>query len=265
MMKRIAQHRSIPRMIEIDKIRRVRTSIYKPNDIKNVTMATAVIMGWSSLFHEAVFVVKDITSVEGMVLVPCLAFMYTGLFITGHDAMHGTVTRNPMINDMIGHVCTNLYAGFDFNEMRRKHMLHHLNTGIVKDDPDFHKGNPNVYAWFVSFMLEYFNKAQVFKLILFVEVLKYNGAPDENIYVYMALCGLLSSIQLFYFGTYIPHRPPADTLDEVMNWEKSKSTTKTTRLESFLTCFHFDCHFEHHALPQVPWFELWDVKKKIED
>jgi fatty acid desaturase len=49
-----------------------------------------------------------------------------------------------------------------------------------------------------------------------------------------------------------------------MNWEKSKSTTKTTRIESFLTCFHFDCHFEHHAMPQVPWFDLWDVKKMID-
>jgi beta-carotene ketolase (CrtW type) len=70
---------------------------------------------------------------------------------------------------------------------------------------------------------------------------------------------------LFYFGTYIPHKPPADNLDEVMNWEKSKSSTKTTRLESLLTCFHFDCHLEHHAMPQVPWFELWDVKKTIDE
>lgn len=245
-------------------VERIRRKTYKPNDVKNVAISAGVIAGWASLFHEALFVVHDIKSVEGVIMVPCLAFMYTGLFITGHDAMHGTISRNPVINDAIGHMCMNLYAGFDFNEMRHKHMLHHLNTGIVDDDPDFHKGNPNVFAWFLAFMMQYFNATQMLKLILFAELLKYNGAPTENLYVYMALCGMLSSLQLFYFGTYIPHKPPADNVDEVMNWEKSRSSTKTTRLESLLTCFHFDCHFEHHAMPQVPWFDLWDVKKNMD-
>lgn len=265
MIKHIAQRESITRMNKVARIRKAEVKLYKPNEVKNVAISSAVIMGWASLFHEALFVVKDISSVEGVMMVPCLAFMYTGIFITGHDAMHGNITRNQIVNDAIGHVCMNLYAGFDFDEMRHKHMLHHLNTGITKEDPDFHKGNPAVYAWFISFMLEYFNAKQILKLILFVQVLKANGAPDENLYAYMALCGMLSSLQLFYFGTYIPHKPPGDNLDEVMNWEKSKSTTKTTRLESFLTCFHFDCHFEHHAIPQVPWFELWNVKEQLDE
>ena len=253
------------RVSTIHATRTIKRSEYKMNDIKNVTISTGVIMGWASLFHEALFAVHDIRSLEGVIMVPCLTFMYTGLFITGHDAMHGNITRNSLINDTIGHMCMNLYAGFDFNEMRHKHMLHHMNTGITSKDPDFHKGNPNVVAWFFSFMLQYLNSQQMLKLIMFAELMKYNGAQNENLYTYMALCGMLSSLQLFYFGTYIPHKPPAENLDEVMNWEKSKSSTKTTRLESFLTCFHFDCHFEHHAMPQLPWFELWDVKKMIDE
>ena len=80
-------------------------------------------------------------------------------------------------------------------------------------------------------------------------------------YIYMAACGILSSLQLFYFGTYIPHKPLNHK--EVMYWEKSNSSSKE-RFESFLTCYHFDCHFEHHAMPHVPWFELWNVKNKID-
>src|SRR3569833_2559591 len=32
--------------------------------------------------------------------------LYTGLFITAHDAMHGTVSPNKMLNNLVGHVCT---------------------------------------------------------------------------------------------------------------------------------------------------------------
>ena len=33
------------------------------------------------------------------------AYLYTGLFITGHDAMHGTVSRNKGLNRAIGFLC----------------------------------------------------------------------------------------------------------------------------------------------------------------
>jgi beta-carotene ketolase (CrtW type) len=239
----------------------IRTSpkLYRPNKVKNVVVSASVVASWATLLHEAVFVVKDITSIEGIALVPCITFLYTGLFITGHDAMHGNITNNRFINDGIGHVCTNLYAGLDFGKMRQKHMLHHVHTGIVREDPDFHKGDSAFYKWFLSFMAEYTDMSQALKLTFFIEALRNSGAPNLNIYVYIAACGILSALQLFYFGTYIPHRPPKDHDEEVMNWEKSKSSSKG-KLESFLTCYHFDCHYEHHAFPHIPWFDLWDVK-----
>jgi beta-carotene ketolase (CrtW type) len=218
--------------------------LYRPNSIKNALVSTVIVTSWATLMHEAVFVVKDIGSIKGIALVPCIAFLYTGLFITGHDAMHGNISNNKMINDAIGHVCTNLYAGLDFDKMRHKHMLHHAHT-----DPAFHK-------WFVSFMTEYTDLRQAVKLTVLIEVLRHFGASDANIYVYIAGCGILSALQLFYFGTYVPHRPPGNNAKEVMNWEKSKSSSKG-RLESFLTCYHFDCHYEHHAHPHIPWFDLW--------
>jgi hypothetical protein len=32
--------------------------------------------------------------------------LYTGLFITAHDAMHGTIAPNKNINNLIGFICT---------------------------------------------------------------------------------------------------------------------------------------------------------------
>jgi beta-carotene ketolase (CrtW type) len=41
--------------------------------------------------------------------------LYTGLFITAHDAMHGTVSRNRPINNAIGYIATFFYAAFTAN------------------------------------------------------------------------------------------------------------------------------------------------------
>jgi len=29
---------------------------------------------------------------------------------------------------------------------------------------------------------------------------------------------------------------------------------------SFLACYHFGYHFEHHARPDLPWWTLWQVR-----
>ena len=44
--------------------------------------------------------------------------LYTGLFITAHDAMHGTVApKNKLLNNFIGQTCTALYALFPFYKL----------------------------------------------------------------------------------------------------------------------------------------------------
>jgi hypothetical protein len=53
----------------------------------------------------------------------------------------------------------------------------------------------------------------------------------------------LLAARLFYFGTYLPHLPP--DAKEVMGWQKSHSSDDPSWL-SFLKCYHFDYHWEHH-------------------
>jgi beta-carotene ketolase (CrtW type) len=72
-----------------------------------------------------------------------------------------------------------------------------------------------------------------------------------NVLLFCTLPLLLSSLQLFVFGTYLPHRgqrlpqrrPHADSL-ELAPWL------------SLLACFHFGYHREHHDAPTLAWFEL---------
>lgn len=194
----------------------------------------------------------DPMTLHGMLMVPAMAYMYTGLFITGHDAMHGNISRDVKVNDAIGQLATHLYAGFDLARMREKHMRHHMHMG-TSDDPDFHDGP--LLAWYLRFMAEYVDALQAAKLFIAVQLLV-NCAHVQmaNIIAYMAVAGILSSAQLFYFGTYVPHRPPEG------GGTVARSTPCKTRLGSLLRCFHFDCHREHHAFPGLPWFRLWDAR-----
>jgi len=65
--------------------------------------------------------------------------LYTGLFITAHDAMHGTVSSNSKVNSFIGQLCTALYALFPFKKLNRKHHQHHRHVH-TENDPDYHEG-----------------------------------------------------------------------------------------------------------------------------
>lgn len=58
---------------------------------------------------------------------------------------------------------------------------------------------------------------------------------------------------LLYF--HVPRRSPRADPSEVMPWEASASSS-AGRLLSFLTCYHFDYHWEHHRWPYAPWWQL---------
>lgn len=73
-----------------------------------------------------------------------------------------------------------------------------------------------------------------------------------SILLFWTLPLLLSSVQLFLFGTYLPHRGSLGTTlktHEVRSWALPP-------LLSLLSCYHFGYHWEHHRYPQVPWHLL---------
>lgn len=175
--------------------------------------------------------------------------LYTGLFITAHDAMHGTVSSNPKINNAIGQICTALYACFPFNVLNSKHHEHHRYVHTEKD-PDYSEGN--FLVWYFSFIKQYLSWWQVVLMAIIFNILKI-WISEANLFFFWVLPSLLSTLQLFYFGTWLPHH------GEHSNKHQSSSQRKNHVL-AFLTCYFFGYHYEHHDSPGTPWWNLWKIK-----
>ncbi|RKR85338.1 beta-carotene ketolase (CrtW type) [Mucilaginibacter gracilis] len=175
--------------------------------------------------------------------------LYTGLFITAHDAMHGTISANKTINNSLGYLATFFYAAFWYPQLYTKHHKHHshVHTG---DDPDYHQGN--FITWYFTFIRNYLSIWQIVVMAVLFNGLKI-WIPQTNLLLFWVAPSLLSTLQLFYFGTYLPHK------GEHSNKHQSSSLPKNHIL-AFFTCYFFGYHYEHHDSPGTPWWLLWKLK-----
>jgi beta-carotene ketolase (CrtW type) len=82
------------------------------------------------------------------------------------------------------------------------------------------------------------------------------GASVWNILLFFAVPGILSSLQLFYFGTFLPHRHVDDGGEAQFADHHRARSSDFGYLLSLLTCFHFGYHHEHHLQPGTPWWRL---------
>jgi beta-carotene ketolase (CrtW type) len=178
-------------------------------------------------------------------------WLFTGLFITGHDAMHGTVSRFKWLNNSIGFIVTLMYAGMWYPTLIKQHRKHHLYPATA-DDPDFCVKSQNFFVWWFSFMKAYLTIGQlIFMAVLFnIGLLFFN---EVQLLLLWVLPAIASTFQLFYFGTYQPHRQPHT---ESMLPHKARSQSKN-HLRAFLSCYFFGYHYEHHESPGKPWWKLF--------
>ena len=186
-------------------------------------------------------------------------FLYTGLFITAHDAMHGSVCpTHPRINNAIGAIAVRLYALFSYRKLLVKHSAHHR-TPASAADPDFHDGEHSGFlAWYLRFMREYLSWWQIIGMAVVFQIMEYVlMVPTINLILFWVSPALLSTLQLFYFGTYLPHRLPEGGYD---NPHRARSNAYSI-LWSFITCYHFGYHWEHHEYPYLPWWRLPTIRK----
>lgn len=179
--------------------------------------------------------------------------LYTGVFITAHDSMHRVVSSNRQLNDWIGRVCAIIFAFNFYDNLNKKHHLHHRFVG-TDQDPDYHGGN--FWIWYLSFAKQYINIWQILLMAITYNVLKL-FFPIENVLLFWMLPSIIATFQLFYFGTYLPHKGE----HEEGNIHKSRSQSKN-HLWAFLTCYFFGYHYEHHNSPRTPWWQLYKEKEK---
>lgn len=219
-----------------------------------VWIALGIIGAWLFCFIRGVFGPQPSSRpIESVFLVIASAFLFTGLFITAHDAMHGTLDpSNRKLNNAIGTVAVLFYALFPFSKLKTEHFLHHRAPASQRD-PDFHSGQPGFWHWYWNFVTHYVSFAQFAVIVLAAQIPIHGwGVSPVNVYAFWVLPSFASTLQLFYFGTYLPHREKGGYADE--NKARSLRFSKTI---SFLTCYHFSgYHLEHHRYPHVPWWGL---------
>ncbi len=181
-------------------------------------------------------------------------FLYTGLFITAHDAMHGAILpKHPQLNRAIGVFNLLVYGWFSYDQLLKAHWEHHHHPASDLD-PDFHNGRwTGAVTWYIYFMVRYWSWWRFLALVSTYHVM--HGLlhiPEGNLILFWIVPSLLSSVQLFYFGTYLPHRQPQSGYADHF---RTQSIYRPLWW-SFLTCYHFGYHHEHHRYPNLAWWQL---------
>jgi len=186
-------------------------------------------------------------------------FLYTGLFVTAHDAMHRVVCPyNLKINNLVGWTSTLLYALFSFKKLSENHWQHHHYPARALD-PDFHDGrHTNFLAWYCQFIKTYWSWKRLLGLVVIFNLLtRILQIPDVNLTLFWVIPSILSSAQLFYFGSFLPHKEPKGGYNNPHHAQSNQLPV----FWSFITCYHFGYHQEHHEYPHAPWWRLPAIYK----
>jgi beta-carotene ketolase (CrtW type) len=229
-----------------------------------VGLAVLIVAAWLTIHVLAIFVI-DWSKVSWLWAVPLVAvqtWLCVGLFIVAHDCMHGSLAPGrPWLNRAFGRLTLFLYAAFSYDRLLPDHHRHHKRPGTA-DDPDFDPDHPDAFLpWFGRFMGHYYGWREYFTMVAVMTVyVVLLTPPITALIVFYALPAGVSAVQLFYFGTYRPHRIEAG---EVFEDAHNTRTDHFPWLVSLLTCFHFGYHHEHHASPTTPWWRLPAVRRAM--
>lgn len=181
--------------------------------------------------------------------------LHTGLFIIGHDAMHVVLLpASRRWNDRLGALVLALYAALPYRTCRDSHWRHHRFSATALD-PDFASSTRvSALGWYCQFMARYLCWRQMAGLLTLWSAMALAFSSVINVLLFCTLPLLLSSLQLFVFGTYLPHRRQRDPQNH------SPDSLNFPTWLSLLACFHFGYHREHHENPGLAWHELPEAK-----
>lgn len=228
----------------------------------SLLLAAAIGGAWAAIHVGGIFfwhwTAAPIAIAAAVALVLVQAWLSTGLFIIAHDCMHGSFAPGRRrLNTIVGAVCLGAYAGLSYRALYPKHHAHHAAPG-TEADPDFNPSAPrNAGSWFLRFFRGYYTHAQIARITVAAIAYMLLGASLLNIVVFWAVPALLALVQLFLFGTYLPHRHDVAPFVD----EHNARGNSLSPIGSLATCFHFGTyHHEHHLSPMTPWWRLPRVR-----
>jgi beta-carotene/zeaxanthin 4-ketolase len=189
-----------------------------------------------------------------------MTWLYTGLFITAHDAMHGSLSpRHPRLNHGIGLVCTTIYAALPYKTLRAAHHRHHLHVGVDGDPDLVTSAETSLFFEFRRFFLSYLTIRSVGSMVVMSWVLLFVGVRLENMVLFWLIPSLSSAVQLYVVGTWLPHRPGPD----LCATHRARGLALSP-FWSLIACFHFGYHVEHHSRPHLPWWRLPEARREMQ-
>jgi len=183
-------------------------------------------------------------------------FLHTGLFVVVHESIHRNISRHCFLNNFFGYLASFLYALLAYRVLAKNHRLHHRFPG-TQQDPDFAFPNKKDYfSWYFRFMKSYQADGQAWVSIMgmaiaFCILIAFHVSA-LNLLLFWIIPMIASSFQLFTFGIFLPHRHSD-------GWDLDPHQASTTHLPvlwSFIACYHFGYHREHHQYPYLPWYRL---------
>lgn len=230
---------------------------------RGLLLAAGIVLAWA--LSLALTLRLDLSSAAPATLLLAVllrTLLHTGLFIVAHDAMHGLLLpAHPAANRRLGQAALLLYAALPYDATLAKHRLHHRHAGTAAD-PDHHgDGSAHPLAWYRRFMAGYLAPGRVTALVgswaLLAAALQplHNGAL-AHVLLACTLPLLLSSLQLFLVGTYLPHRPRRDATASASRLPHRATSLDLPVWLSLLSCYHFGYHHAHHSDPQLAWHQL---------
>ena len=227
-----------------------------------VQVSSAILVAWiSSLVWLFSWDLAECSAIALVIGVLVRTFLHTGLFAIAHDAMHNTVLPNhPRENRWIGRLALGMYGFLPYGPCRKLHWRHHCYPAQARD-PDFHADsgkNPFWHAveWYWLFVSTYLNFRQLILTGIGIGLISFAilaGAKVSllHLVLFWIVPWCLSSIQLFIFGTYLPHHSSGK-----QDNPHAARSHYFPRFFSMLACYHFGYHWEHHAYPHLPWYRL---------
>ena len=231
-----------------------------PTTRRGLLLAALILLGWlATLVLLLLLPIGQLPPALLVLAVLARTFLQTGLFIVGHDAMHRVlVPCSRRWNDGLGRLVLLLYAALPYGPCRQKHHQHHHRPGSA-EDPDFHApGRSSVLAWYGRFMGGYLRPLPLTLLVsAWAALALATSVPAVALFCVLPL--LLSSLQLFLVGTYLPHRGQDQGHDACAGQGEDRHRSISLALPeglSLLACYHFGYHREHHRAPQLAWHQL---------